>query len=146
MVAHSTELKHRYRFHSLAQSHLFEQYGTLRVKLDTNGNYLSEQWYDYIDSFYYGHSVVCLNNKFNFVDRYFHLVSPNQWFDEVDDFDDNGYSEVKIGDTWYKIDMNGQLYDEETMQPINKQNTNTMSLNELKHIISESIKRQLTNL
>ena len=114
--------------------------------IDTNGNYLSEQWYDYIDSFYFGHAVVSLNNKFNFVDRYFHLVSPNQWFDEVDDFDKNGYSEVKIGDTWYKIDMNGQLYDKDTMQPINRQNSTNITLNELKHIIRESIKRKLNNL
>ena len=101
------------------------------------------QWFDSCDYFINGYARIKLNNKMNWISLDNRLVSPEQWFDGVLEFNENGYASAKIGNTWYKIDTNGQLYDSNTMQPINSQNSTNIALNELKHIIRESIKRQL---
>ena len=101
--------------------------------------------FDYVDDFKHGYKRVKLNNKYNLVSWDKQLFSPNQGVDIIYHFYD-GYARAKNGDTWYKIDINGQLYDEDTMQQIDQQNTNTISLNELKHIIRESVRRALINL
>ena len=133
-----------------------------RYIVDTNGNtlevtfdnaqelldkgYNPKYLFDYVDYFQYGYARISLNRKYNWISRDYRLVSPEQWFDYADDFNENGYSIVLFSNTSYKIDTNGQLYDYDTMQPIDIPNTNNMTLNELKYIIRESIKRQLNNL
>ena len=101
------------------------------------------QWFDWCDDFINGYARIKLNNKMNWISLNNRLVSPEQWFDGVLEFNENGYSSAKIGNTWYKIDTNCQLYDYDTMEPINQPNNTYMTLNELKHIIRESIKRKL---
>ena len=133
-----------------------------RYIVDTNGNtlevtfdnaqelldkgYNPKYLFDYVDYFQYGYARISLNDKYNWINRDYRIVSPEQWFDYADDFNENGYSKVLLSDTSYKIDTNGQLYDYDTMQPIDIPNTNNMTLNELKYIIRESIKRQLNDL
>ena len=104
------------------------------------------QWFDWCDDFINGYARIKLNNKMNWISLNNRLVSPEQWFDGVLEFNENGYSSAKIGNTWYKIDTNCQLYDYDTMEPISQPNNTNMTLNELKHIIKESIKRQIINL
>ena len=112
--------------------------------IDTNGKYLSEQWLDSCGNFCEGYAIVELNGKWNFIDTKGNILS-EQWFDRVEDFS-NGYASVKLNDKLYKINTDGQLYDKKTIQPINRQNSTNITLNELKHIIRESIKRKLNNL
>ena len=128
--------------------------------IDTNGQILEEITFDnvhelldkgyspnYIFDYIYGfvnsYACVRLNRKYNWISRDFRLVSPYQWFDRVNHFNEKGYALAMIGDTKYIVDTNGQLFDYHTNQPINSQNSTNMALNELKHIIRESIKRQL---
>ena len=109
--------------------------------IDTKCNYLSGQWFDYAWNFHDGYSLVEINSKYNWIDTNGTILS-EQWFDGADNFYDS-YARVRLNDTWYKIDKNGQLYDYDTMEPINQPNTNNMTLNELKHIIRETIKQKL---
>ena len=102
----------------------------------------SEQWFDYIWKFINGYASVKLNGKWNWIDTNGDILSPEQWFDEVFKFI-NSYGIAVLNNKWYWIDTNGQLYNYDTMQPIDLQNTNNITLNELKHIIRESIKRAL---
>ena len=113
--------------------------------IDTDFKFISNQWFDYVYNFHEGYAAVELNNKCNWIDTNGNYLS-EQWFDYVYDFDKNGYAMVLFNDTRYIVDTNGQLYDYYTRQPIDLPNTNTMTLNELKHIIKESIKRQLNNV
>ena len=122
------------------------------VKLNGKWNWISKdnrlvspnQWFDYIDYFENGYAVIKLNNKWNWIGTNGDILSPEQWFDEVFKFI-NSYAIAVLNNKWYWIDTNGQLYDYYTMQPIDQPTTNNMTLNELKHIIKESIKRQLNN-
>ena len=102
------------------------------------------QWFDFVGSFSYGYAEVSLNDNWNWIDKNGDILSPEQWFDEVFKFI-NSYGIAVLNNKWYWIDTNGQLYNYDTMQPIDLPNTNNITLNELKHIIRESIKRQLLN-
>ena len=126
--------------------------GFSSVKLNGKRNLISKdnrlvspnQWFDYIDYFGNGYAVIKLNNKWNWIGTNGDILSPEQWFDEAFKFI-NSYGIAVLNNKWYWIDTNGQLYDYYTMQPIDQPTTNNMTLNELKHIIKESIKRQLNN-
>ena len=48
--------------------------------IDTNGNFLSKQWFDEIYGFKNGIALVELNNKWNFIDANGNFLS-EQWFD-----------------------------------------------------------------
>ena len=100
--------------------------------------------FEYVGDFYYGYAEVMLQDKWNLLSEYNGLVSPKRWFDRVDNFE-NGYAKAYTGSKIYVFDKFGNLYDGYSREPIDKPNTNTMTLNELKHIISESIKRALSN-
>lgn len=50
-------------------------------------------------------------NKYNFINKYGELISPNQWFDDVCDyFFYNGYTNIKLNGKWYELDKNANLY------------------------------------
>ena len=125
--------------------------GYARVKLNGKYNLIStdnrlvspNQWFDYAYDFNNDYAVVRLNDKYNFIDTNGNILS-EQWFYYCDDFNE-GYARVRLNRKLYKINTDGQLYDYKTMQPINSPTTNNMTLNELKQIIRESIKRQLNN-
>ena len=93
----------------------FDKNGLAKVELnnkwnfiDTNGNFLSKQWFDYISYFENGFAKVMLNNKYNFIDVNCNLLS-KQWFYIVYDFNEYGISKVKLNNKWNFIDTNGNL-------------------------------------
>ena len=93
----------------------FEKNGLAKVELnnkwnfiDTNGNLLSKQWFDYISYFENGFAKVMLNNKYNFIDVNCNLLS-KQWFYIVYDFNEYGISKVKLNNKCNFIDTNGNL-------------------------------------
>ena len=93
----------------------FDKNGLAKVELnnkwnfiDTNGNLLSKQWFDYISYFENGFAKVMLNNKYNFIDVNCNLLS-KQWFYIVYDFNEYGISKVKLNNKWNFIDTNGNL-------------------------------------
>ena len=76
--------------------------------IDTNGNLLYKQWFDWIDNFNEdGTSRVSLNNKWNLIDINGNFLS-QQWFDYIRDFK-NGIAEVKLNHKWNLIDTNGNF-------------------------------------
>ena len=122
---------------------------TLEITFDNvqallDKGFLAFELFDDVYNFVNGYSKVRLYNKWNLISKDYRLVSPNQWFDRIGDICD-GYTWAKIGNTRYEIDTKGQLYDSNTMQPIDQPTTNNMTLNELKHIIRESVRRALIN-
>ena len=93
----------------------FDKNGLAKVELnnkwnfiDTNGNLLSKQWFDYISYFENGFAKVMLNNKYNFIDVNCNLLS-KQWFYIVYDFNEYGISKVKLNNKCNFIDTNGNL-------------------------------------
>ena len=56
--------------------------------IDTNGNLLSKQWFNYITYFKNGIAIVRLNDKYNFIDTNGKVLS-KQWFDSSDEVDDS---------------------------------------------------------
>ena len=93
----------------------FDKNGLAKVELnnkwnfiDTNGNLLSKQWFDYISYFENGFAKVMLNNKYNFIDVNCNLLS-QQWFYIVYDFNEYDISKVKLNNKWNFIDTNGNL-------------------------------------
>ena len=93
----------------------FDKNGLAKVELnnkwnfiDTNGNLLSKQWFDYISYFENGFAKVMLNNKYNFIDVNCNLLS-KQWFYIVYDFNEYDISKVKLNNKCNFIDTNGNL-------------------------------------
>ena len=92
----------------------FNKNGIARVVLnnkcnliDTNGNFISKQWFDYISDFVNGIAKVKLNNKLNFIDVNGKLVY-QQWFDFIYGFE-NGIARVVLNKKCNLIDVNGKL-------------------------------------
>ncbi len=94
----------------------FDKNGLARVGLndkwnfiDTNGNFLSKQWFDCVYNFdKNGFVRVRLNNKYNFIGVNSNLLS-QQWFDYVSDFNEYGISIVVLNKKCNFIDVNGNL-------------------------------------
>mgnify|MGYP003289123643 CR=1 FL=1 len=91
--------------------------GFAKVKLNDKynfitieGQFLSQQWFDYAISFREGFAVVELNGKYNFITIEGQLLS-EQWFDLVDDFN-KGFAKVKLNDKYNFITTEGQLLSE----------------------------------
>ena len=63
--------------------------------------------YDYVGPFREGFAVVCLGDKWNFIDMGGNLMS-DQWFDDVTSFR-GGFAQVKSHGMWNKINGNGML-------------------------------------
>ena len=77
--------------------------------IDTNGNLLSQQWFDGVSDFNeYGISIVKLNKKWNLIDKNGNFIS-QQWFDGVSYFDKNGIAQVMLNKKYNLIDTNGKL-------------------------------------
>ena len=76
--------------------------------IDTNGNFLSKQWFDWISNFENGFSRIELNNKWNFIDTNGKLIS-EQWFDYIYNFNKNGFAIVELKNKLNLIDTNGKL-------------------------------------
>ena len=77
--------------------------------IDTNGNLLSQQWFDGVSDFNeYGISIVNLNKKWNLIDKNGNFIS-QQWFDGVSYFDKNGIAQVMLNKKYNLIGTNGKL-------------------------------------
>ena len=95
----------------------FDKNGIAKVMLndkwnliDTNGNLLSKQWFDYISSFKNSFAKVMLKGKLNFIDVNGNLLS-KQWFDNIYGFE-NGFARVELNNKWNLIDVNGNFISE----------------------------------
>ena len=75
--------------------------------IDTEGEFLSQQWFDGVDAFNEGFAVVGLNDKCNFINTEGQFLS-QQWFDEAWGFKE-GYAEVKLNSKWNYINTEGRL-------------------------------------
>ena len=115
----------------------FDKNGLAKVELnnkwnfiDTNGNLLSKQWFDYISYFENGFAKVMLNNKYNFIDVNCNLLS-KQWFYIVYDFNEYGISKVKLNKKCNLIDTNGNLLSQQWFDNIFSFNKNGIAQVEL---------------
>ena len=95
----------------------FDKNGIAKVMLndkwnliDTNGNLLSKQWFDYISSFKNSFAKVMLKGKLNLIDVNGKLVY-QQWFDNIYGFE-NGFARVELNNKWNLIDVNGNFISE----------------------------------
>lgn len=85
--------------------------------IDSNGNYLFDQWFDDIRSYFFEDYVpVKLNDKWNWVDREGKYFS-EQWYDLVDRFH-QGAAVVKLDGKWNHIDKEGNFLHEWFSGPI----------------------------
>ena len=79
--------------------------------IDTNGQLVSNQWFDMVYGFNNGFAWVRLNGKMNFINTNAQLLS-NQWFDDARDFSD-GFAWVRLkaglNDKYNFINTNGKL-------------------------------------
>ena len=55
-----------------------------------------------------GYAKIELNGKWNFIDTQGKLVSPNLWFDGIDNFY-NGYAKIELNGKWNFIDTQGNI-------------------------------------
>ena len=77
--------------------------------IDTNSNFLSKQWFDYVYDFDSdGIAQVTLNGKCNFIDVNGKLLS-KQWFDDYIYEFKNGFAQVMLNGKCNLIDVNGKL-------------------------------------
>ena len=88
--------------------------GFARVKLNskqnfinTEGQILSKQWFDWADVFKEGFASVRLNGKWNFINTKGQFLS-KQWFDWVADFNE-GFAKIKLNGKWNFINTEGRL-------------------------------------
>ena len=62
------------------------------------------------------------------------MVSPNQWFDWIDDFYD-GYARVILNNKWYNIDTKGNI-----VAAVNE-HTVTITKSDLRKIVLECVEK-----
>lgn len=81
--------------------------------VNTEGELMYEQWFDYIDCFLNGFAKVGLNGKSNFIDTKGKLLS-EQWFDYAGNFSyDTEHARVWLKDKgWNYINTKGELVSE----------------------------------
>lgn len=77
--------------------------------ISIDGNFLLKEWYSYCGSIDTGMVVVSNDDKWNYVDIATGLPISEEWFDDTKSFNDEGFAEVKKGDTWYLMDKAGLL-------------------------------------
>ena len=88
--------------------------GFARVKLNgkcnyinTDGQFLSKEWFDRAQDFHEGLAIVRINGKWNFINTEGQLLS-KQWFDCAYDFHE-GFAKVYLNGKWNFINTEGQL-------------------------------------
>ena len=77
--------------------------------IDKKGNYLSKEWFEWVDYFYNGFAKVQRGDKlYNFIDKKGNYLS-DEWFKLVGDFHE-GFAKVKrTNGEWCNIDKTGIL-------------------------------------
>ena len=85
--------------------------------INENCELISDEWFYNVGSFHEGFARVCRKGEgWNFINEKGEIKF-EQWFECVLDFED-GFAKVYIGDKWYKLDVNGVLYDKNTGEPV----------------------------
>lgn len=79
--------------------------------INTEGQLLLNQWFDWADVFREGFAAVGLNGKWNFINTDGQLLS-NQWFDWVGWFYE-GFAKIGLNDKWNFINTDGQFLSNE---------------------------------
>ena len=103
--------------------------------INTEGQILSKQWFDWIGNFYEGFAVARLNGKYNFINTEGQLLS-NQWFDWAGNFN-KGFAKVELNGMWYNLDTEGNLTPRESRRSLSPIITESI----IEKIKSECIKR-----
>ena len=75
--------------------------------INTEGQILSKQWFDWADVFREGFAAVGLNGKWNFINTEGQFLS-QQWFDLAGNFNE-GFAAVELNDKWNFINTEGQI-------------------------------------
>ena len=75
--------------------------------INTNGQFLSQQWFDSVWSFNDGFAVVKLNGKANFINTEGQILS-TQWFSWAWNFTE-GFARVQLNGEWNFINTEGKL-------------------------------------
>ena len=75
--------------------------------INTEGQFLSQQWFDWVANFNDGFAIVVLNDKRNFINTEGQLVS-KQRLDLAGNFNE-GFDGVQLNDKWNFINTKGQL-------------------------------------
>ena len=75
--------------------------------INTNGDFLSDQWFDSAYDFRNGYAIVQMNDNFNFINTNGEFIG-NKWFDYVSDFKD-GFARVRLNDNFNFINTNGEF-------------------------------------
>ena len=75
--------------------------------INTNGDFIGDQWFDDVGNFSNGYAIVQLNGKFNFINPNGEFIG-NKWFDNISDFKD-GFAKVILNDKWNFINTNGDI-------------------------------------
>ena len=75
--------------------------------INTNGEFISDQWFNGGNDFCNGFAKVELNDKCNFINTNGEFIS-NQWFGYVDNFR-NGFAEVELNGKHNFINTNGEF-------------------------------------
>ena len=79
--------------------------------INTDGEFLSDKWFNYVYDFRDDYAIVVLNDKYNFINTDGEFLS-DKWFDNVYDFRDD-YAVVVLNNKWNFISKNGEfLFDE----------------------------------
>ena len=81
--------------------------------VNKQGNYLSDEWFNYVDDFYDGFTIVQrTNGEYNFINKKGKILS-NEWFMRVSYFQD-GFARVKrTNDEWNFINKKGKILSNE---------------------------------
>ena len=88
--------------------------GYARVKLNnkynfinTDGEFISDKWFNHVYDFSEGYARVKLNNKYNFINTDGEFIS-NEWFDYANDFSE-GYAAVTLNHKVNLINTDGEF-------------------------------------
>lgn len=79
--------------------------------INTEGQLLSNQWFDWAGNFNEGFAIVKLNDKYNFINTEGQLLS-KQWFEDASDFR-AGFAAVGLNGKWNFINTEGQFLSNE---------------------------------
>ena len=75
--------------------------------INTNGDFIGDQWFDNVYDFRNGFAIVQLNGEFNFINTNSDFIG-NKWFDNVSNFKD-GFAKIRLNDKWNFINTNGDF-------------------------------------
>ena len=79
--------------------------------INTEGQLLSNQWFDWAGNFNEGFAIVKLNDKYNFINTEGQFLS-NEWFEDASDFR-AGFAAVGLNGKWNFINTEGQFLSNE---------------------------------